>query len=85
MSKQKLECYFVLRRWFWVQERDSTTGEFRNPSCKILTRFVHFSHGRNTKIKILEWPEMCLGNDPGSKEGKGHHRHSFRHSSHGQS
>lgn len=49
------------------------------------TRFVHFSHGRNTKTEILQWPEICLGNDLGRKEGKGHHRHSFRHNSHGQS
>lgn len=58
-----------------VQERDLVPEEFTKLNCKTLAKFVHFSHERNTKIKIVEWPGMCLGNDLGSKEGKGHHRH----------
>lgn len=82
---QQLGCYFVLRRWFLAQEGGFGHRRLYKSQLQTLTRFVHFSHGRNMKIKILEWAEICLGNDLRSKEGKEHHRNSFKPSSHGQS
>ena len=55
-------------------------GTWSQESLQIpgaLTRFVHFSHGRNTKIKILEWAELCLENDLRSEKGKGQNRSFF--------
>ncbi|EAW51881.1 hCG2042614, partial [Homo sapiens] len=36
---------------------------------------------KDVKMKILEWPEICLGNHLRSKEGKEHHGNSRRHNS----
>lgn len=82
---QQPERYFVLRRWFLVQERGLGPWRGYKSQLQTLLRLVHFSHGRNTEIKILEWADICLGNDLGSKEEKGHHRNSFKYNSHGQS
>lgn len=83
--RQQLECWFVLRRWFLVQERGLGHWRVYKSQLQTLLKLVHFSHRRNMKIKILEWAEICLGYDLGNKEGKGHHRNSFKPSSHGQS
>lgn len=82
---QQPECYFFLRRWFLVPERGLGPWRGYKSQLQTLLRLVHFSHGRNTEIKTLEWADICLGNDLGSKEGKGHHRNSFKYNSHGQS